>query len=97
MRNTLKSRTEIYGEHYYHTAMTRAVLGECLTAQKRFEEAEPLLIESYNDLKMSLGEQNLRTLAVGQQLVNLYDAWNKPDKVAPFRGMLKGTKETPPR
>ncbi len=37
-------------------------LGENLMTQKRFAEAEPLLTESYNDLRNSQGEENPRTL-----------------------------------
>lgn len=88
LRDTLKSRADTYGEHYYYTALTKAALGECLTTQKRFEEAEPLLIESYNDLKASQGEQNPRTVEALRFLVGLYDLWKRPDRAAPYRALL---------
>ena len=60
-------------------------LGECLTAQKRYAEAEPLLIESYNELKMKLGDQNKRTVEAQQRLVKLYELWEKPDLASRYR------------
>jgi serine/threonine-protein kinase len=91
LRDTLKSRAETYGEHYYYTALTRAALGECLTTQTRFEEAAPLMIESYNDLKASQGEQNPRTVEGLHRLADFYDAWKKPDRSAQYRAMLNNS------
>ena len=53
-------------------------LGECLLAQKRFAEAEPLLLTGYDDLQKRLGPQNRFTLQATHRLHDLYLAWNKP-------------------
>ena len=42
----VKIRTENLPKEHFLTAFSLGALGECLTAQKRFEEAEPLLLES---------------------------------------------------
>lgn len=51
---------------------TEIALGECLTAQARYAEAEPLLMEGYSQLKSSSGENNKRTIrrasAIGKAL-----------------------------
>jgi len=39
-------------------AEAESLLGECLRMQKRYAEAEPLLIESYQDLKASRGDKH---------------------------------------
>ncbi len=62
-----------------------SLLGECLTKQRRYREAEPFLIESYNDLKSSLSEQNPRTAEARQRLVEFYEAWGKPELAAHYR------------
>ncbi|MEY2479529.1 MAG: eukaryotic-like serine/threonine-protein kinase [Verrucomicrobiota bacterium] len=60
-------------------------LGECLTAQKRYAEAEALLLDSFNELKLKLGDQEKRTVEARQRLLKLYEAWGKPDRAAPYR------------
>jgi tetratricopeptide (TPR) repeat protein len=66
-------------------AGTRGVLGECLTLQNRFEEAEPLLLESYHALEQRLGGKDPRARDAARRLVVLYEAWHKPAKAAPFQ------------
>ncbi len=88
LRDTLKSRADTYGEHYYYTSITQGALGECLEAQHRFEDAEPLMIESYNDLRGSQGEQGPRTIDALRRLVGFYESWKRPDRAAPYRALL---------
>ena len=61
-----------------------AALGECLLAQKRYAEAEPLLLSGYAALKMHLGEHNSIYVPVARRLHELYTAWNKPAEAARF-------------
>jgi hypothetical protein len=74
-------------EHYW-VALAHSALGECLSSQKRYAEAEELLLTSYHDLKSSQGEQNPRTVEALQRVVALYDAWSKPDQAARFHKLL---------
>ncbi|HEY0428432.1 MAG TPA: serine/threonine-protein kinase [Pyrinomonadaceae bacterium] len=67
LREAVKIRTESLPKGHFWTALANSALGECLTIQKRYAEAEPLLLESYQDLKNSQGEQSPRTqLALGR-------------------------------
>jgi serine/threonine-protein kinase len=61
-----------------------AALGECLFAQKRYAEAEPLLLSGYAGLKMHLSEHNSIYVPVARRLHELYTAWNKPAEAARF-------------
>ena len=61
---------------------TEGALGECLTAQKRFAEAEPLLIDSYNVIRATSVEHDSRRTDAVQRLAALYSAWHKPSKAA---------------
>jgi tetratricopeptide (TPR) repeat protein len=69
-------------------ASTQNALGECLTTQKRFAEAEPLLVESYTILNARLGPRDPRTKEALGRLVELYDLWGKPAQAAQYRVAL---------
>jgi eukaryotic-like serine/threonine-protein kinase len=59
--------------------------GECLLLQKRYAEAEPLLIESHNAFEKRLGPKDPRTQDACRRLVRLYETWGKPDEAARYR------------
>ena len=59
-------------------------LGECLLAQKRYAEAEPLLLAGHDDLEKRLGARNRLTVQATERLRDLYLAWNKPAEAARF-------------
>ena len=59
-------------------------LGECLLAQKRYTEAEPLLLVGYDDLEKRLGPQSRLTMQAEGHLHALYSTWNKPADAARF-------------
>lgn len=88
LREALTIRQKVMPKGYLLISLPQGALGECLRAPKRYAEAEPLLLESYNDLKTSQGEQNPKTMEALQRLVSLYEAWGKPAQTAPYRAML---------
>jgi len=88
LREALNIRIHFFPKGHHKTALTMGALGECLTTQKRYAEAEGLLLTSYDDLKASQGEQNPRTLEALQRVVTLYDTWSKPDQAARFRKLF---------
>jgi serine/threonine-protein kinase len=63
-------------------ADAESVLGACLTAQGRFKEAEPLLLESYPLLQKDRGEGAKHAAEAKQRINDLYKAWGKPEKMA---------------
>ena len=69
---------------------SRSHLGACLVKLKRFAEAEEQLLAGYAGLKAARGEQNEATRRAVSRLVELYEAWGKPDQAAPYR-TLPGT------
>jgi serine/threonine protein kinase/tetratricopeptide (TPR) repeat protein len=85
LREAVRLRVESLPKDHFWVALANGALGECLTTQKRFVEAELLLIESYNVLKTVQGEQNPRTYEARLRLVGLYQAWNKPESAARFQ------------
>ncbi|HEY0554045.1 MAG TPA: serine/threonine-protein kinase [Thermoanaerobaculia bacterium] len=64
----------------WRTADAESVLGACLTAQGRFQEAEPLLLASYPVLKNDKGDGAKHAAEARQRILELYKAWGKPEK-----------------
>ena len=58
-------------------AFASGSLGECLVAQKRYAEAEPLLVASYQTLKGLQVQQSPAVQEAHDRLVSLYAAWGK--------------------
>ncbi len=76
-------------------ANTESLLGGCLTALGRYEEAKPLLLESYSRIKVTGEEADDLTRAACQRIIDLYDAWGDPEKANEWRVELPGTTEMP--
>lgn len=75
IRQSLAIRTHLLAPGNQMIASTQVALAECLTTQKRYAEAEPLLLESYRIVKSTEIRQRLRTL---------YEVWHKPEKAAAY-------------
>jgi serine/threonine-protein kinase len=79
LREVLAIRTRMLPAGDQSIAAAEGALGECLTTQKRFWEAEPLLLRSFAETKSNLSEKDPRTMEARQRLKTLYAAWQKPE------------------
>jgi tetratricopeptide (TPR) repeat protein len=70
---------------YWRTADADSVLGACLVAEGKFQEAESLLLKSYPLLKADPGDGAKHATEARQRIVDLYTAWGKPEKAAEYR------------
>jgi tetratricopeptide (TPR) repeat protein len=72
--------------------LVRSLLGGCLAAKRNFAEAEPHLLESYEGMRARLGSipeaSRGRLAEAGERIVQLYEAWGKPEKAADWRERL---------
>jgi hypothetical protein len=73
------------------------MLGLALANQKRFNEAEPLLLSGHAGLKQRASTipaqtRERRVRESVQRLILLYDAWNKPEEAAKWRKELEAAK-----
>ena len=91
LREAVRIRVENVPETHFLRATANGALGEFLTTQARFPEAEAFLLASYQSLKKSQAENSPRTRLALQRLANLYEAWNKPDRAAPYRALLSNS------
>ncbi len=85
IRTALAIRETSLVQGCWMIAQTRGQLGEHLTRQKRYDEAEPSLLQSYDEMRQSQGDRSPRTLKVLQQLVALYRQWGKPEQTSRFK------------
>jgi hypothetical protein len=85
LREALAIRKKSLPSDSFMIPSTESALGECLTAQKRYTEAEPLLTDGYNALKSKLNDQDRRVIEARQRLLKLYELWGKPDLAARYR------------
>jgi len=74
------------------TFLTRNLLGGCLAGRKEFEQAEPLLINGYEGMKQRESSipaaSKARVAEAGLRVVQLYEAWGKPEQAAEWREKL---------
>lgn len=84
-RGAVKLREESLPDKHFMTALSEGAFGEFLTTQKRFAEAEPLLVGSYQDLKQSQAPNSPRIRTALLRLVTLYQQWGKPEAADAYR------------
>jgi tetratricopeptide (TPR) repeat protein len=65
-----------------------SVLGESLAGQKRFAEAEPLLIDGYAHLVEAAAATALERLTALRRIVDSYERWGRLDKAVSWRARL---------
>lgn len=71
LRLAVKIRNENLPPNHFMAALTKSALGEILTNSKKFTEAEVLLVESYENLRNTQGENNQRTNLAKSRLEKL--------------------------
>jgi eukaryotic-like serine/threonine-protein kinase len=88
LRESLTIRRKIQSDDWT-TFDTESMLGETLGDQKKYSEAEPLLLSGYEGLKRretSIPPQEApRLTRAVERLVKFYDAWGQKDKAAKWR------------
>jgi hypothetical protein len=69
-----------------------SILGAALLGQKRYAEAEPLLLKGYEGTKQVESlfiECKWRNTQVGKWIIHLYEAGNRPEKARMWRAKLE--------
>ncbi|MFH1746914.1 MAG: tetratricopeptide repeat protein [Planctomycetota bacterium] len=66
-------------------AQTTSILGQCLTCLGQYEQAEPLLLASFQTIQAAKGNQCIETHNALQRIIALYESWNQPEKVTQWR------------
>ena len=56
--------------------------------QERYNDAEQLLLEAIEGRHLKLGDTHPHTVESLNELIDLYEAWNKPEKAEEWRAQL---------
>jgi tetratricopeptide (TPR) repeat protein len=74
----------------------QSLLGASLASQKKYAEAEPLLLSGYEGMTQRIGTipaaSRFGLEQAGKQTVKLYQEWGKPQKAAEWREKLQVNK-----
>jgi hypothetical protein len=97
------------GSEDWTTFNVKSMLGGALLGQKKYADAEPLLLQGYEGMKQPESKvpgwvKQAHLIETLERLVQLYDAWAKPDDTARWRAELaarrappKDEKKSPPK
>jgi tetratricopeptide (TPR) repeat protein len=92
LRECLRIRQKIQPDDWT-TAETESLLGEALLEQKKFAEAEPMLLRGYEGMQLhadSIPPQDKpRLIKALERLVKLYEAWGNTEKATRWRKELE--------
>ncbi|MDL1879083.1 tetratricopeptide repeat protein, partial [Cytophagia bacterium CHB2] len=72
---------------HWQVARAESVLGGCLLALHKFDEAEPLLLSGYETLKVKRGDDDALTRRTRALLYQLYRAIGKAQQAAQFEAL----------
>ena len=59
--------------------------------QAKYQEADELLLEAVEGRRLTLGDRHPPTQQSLNNLIDLYEAWNKPEKAEEWRAKLPQT------
>jgi len=88
LRQAVKLRADSLPSDHFWVALAKGALGECLISEKRFVEAQPMLLESFSTLNARLGARDPRTRESASRLVTFYDAQGKRNLADEYRRLL---------
>lgn len=92
-KSALATQQKLLPENHIYIAETKRNYGKCLIELNRFQEAETLLLESYNSMVLKFGEDDDRTKQTQEDIIDLYQAWEKPEKVVKYKTLMPDTKK----
>ena len=78
---------------HWMMGLSRVYVGDVLGRLKRFEEAEPELVEGYGVVAKALGETHPRARQAAGITAKTYEAWGKPEKAAEWKTRAEAVSE----
>ena len=74
-----RTQQAVYRRHY----------GACLSRMGRHAEAEPVLLQAFQELERRLNDDDIQVRRARDRLVDLYEAWGNPEEAAKYRAMAQ--------
>lgn len=90
---TLEAHRRVLGEDHRDTLSCLLALTRTLVDQRKFEQAEPLANECYQCHNDVYGAEHDETREAVTLLVELYEAWGKPEQAAEWRAKSKANSD----
>ena len=81
-------RRRTIAEDDWSLAAAKTLLGASLVAQRRYADAETVLLDARRELDVQPGSPARDTRATIAGLVQLYEAWGKPEAARAYRALL---------
>lgn len=88
LREAVQLRVQYSPSGHFLRAIAENELGQFLAGQKRFDEAQALMVPSYESLKNSQAPNSPRVRTALERLVALYESWGKPDEAGKYQTIL---------
>jgi serine/threonine-protein kinase len=88
-RDAIRILRSLFDDKNAMVVMARDHLGDALRGQRRFAEAEPLLLAGYERFKVPNSVTKVWLGHVLSALVRLYEAEGKPDEAAKYRSIFQ--------
>jgi serine/threonine protein kinase len=85
LRECLDRQTRAVPVSRPRVAEIQLELGYCLAVAGQFQEAEQLLLESYEILRSTTAERDSARDSARRRLVELYEQWGRPDQAERYR------------
>ena len=93
IRTALSIYKKNYPKDHPNEISANAELGIALFYQKKYTEAEKLLLNGYESIKVIKGEKNHNTIRFLEYLVKLYEKSKNSDKLAYYNQLLLQAKK----
>jgi tetratricopeptide (TPR) repeat protein len=87
-RTAVAGARQSYGPTAHRTGLFMQTWGRCLAAVDRHDEAEPVLMESYEIIEATRGATSADAMGVIESLIELYEFWGKQDQADDWRTRL---------
>jgi tetratricopeptide (TPR) repeat protein len=88
LAEALEGFRRVLGNEHPSTLISIVNMGGQLMNQGKYDEAQVYLAEALEGFRRVLGNEHPHTLYSINALVELYDAWEKPEEAKKYRDML---------
>lgn len=95
LRQAVELRVKVLTDESWETAAAKVDLAECLLQQKKYEEAEALLVPGLPRIQSAKGATHYLTRDALERTARMYEATGRAEQAAPLRAMLGATPPAP--
>lgn len=75
-------------EDHWNISYAQSILGKCYSREGKHEQAEGILLKSYNNLLDNRGKNDRLTISTLKMLVKNYELWGKQDQAKKYMEIL---------